>query len=103
MRDYVHAADCGGALAALLAGDVQGPVNVGTGRGTPVAEIARTVARLVGREDLLELGAIPGDDTSSVVADTTRLSEEVGYAVRHELEAGLEETVAWWRQRMRRR
>ncbi len=103
VRDYVHVADCGAALAELLAGEIQGPVNVGTGRGTPVAEIARTVARLVGREDLLELGALPGEDRTQVVADTTRLREEVGYTVRYELEAGLEQTVAWWRQRTRRR
>ena len=33
VRDYVHVADCGEALAALLGSSVQGAVNVGTGQG----------------------------------------------------------------------
>ena len=36
----------------------------------PVAEIARTVARLVGREDLLELGAIPATTPPAWPTDT---------------------------------
>ena len=103
VRDYVHAADCGGALAALLASPVQGAVNVGTGRGTPVAEVARTVARLAGAAELLRVGALPGEDRTRVVADTARLREEVGYIPRWELEPGLRDTVEWWRQRLRRR
>jgi nucleoside-diphosphate-sugar epimerase len=103
VRDYVHVADCGAALAALVAGSATGSVNVGTGQGAPVAEIARTVARLVGREDLLRVGAIPGEDETRVVADTTRLREEVGFTPRYELEKGLREAVDWWRQPTRRR
>jgi nucleoside-diphosphate-sugar epimerase len=103
VRDYVHAADCGGALAALIASRAQGAINIGTGRGTSVAEIVRNVSELVDREDLLEVGALPGEDVTRVVADTTRLHEEIGYDVRYDLEAGLEDTVAWWRQRTRRK
>jgi nucleoside-diphosphate-sugar epimerase len=103
VRDYVHVADCGGALAALLASSVQGAVNVGTGQGARIADVARTVARLVGREDLLQVGAVPGDDRTQVVADTARLREEVGFAPSWSLEGGLRDSVDWWRQRMRRR
>jgi nucleoside-diphosphate-sugar epimerase len=103
VRDYVHVADCGGALAALVASSVQGAVNVGTGQGARIADVARTVARLVGREDLLRVGAVPGDDRTQVVADTARLREEVGFAPRWTLEDGLRDSVEWWRQRTRRR
>ncbi len=103
VRDYVHVADCGEALAALIASPVEGAVNVGTGDGTQVAEVARTVARLVGREDLLRVGAVPGDDRTRVVADMTRLRDDVGFTPRWGLEDGLRDAVEWWRQRMRRR
>jgi nucleoside-diphosphate-sugar epimerase len=102
VRDYIHVADCGRALAALVDSGVQGDVDIGTGRGTAVAEIARTIARLLGREELLEVGALPGDDESRVVADTTRL-REVGFTPRYELEEGLRDAVEWWSQRTRRR
>jgi nucleoside-diphosphate-sugar epimerase len=103
VRDYIHVADCGKALAALLDSGVQGDVEIGTGRGTAVAEIARMIARLLGREELLRVGALPGDDESRVVADTARLRDEVGFTPRYELEEGLRDAVEWWRQRTRRR
>jgi nucleoside-diphosphate-sugar epimerase len=103
VRDFIHVEDCGAALASLLGSDVEGEVEIGTGHGTPVAEVALTIARLVGREDLLRVGAIPSDDESRVVADPARLREEVGFTPQHGLEDGLRETVDWWRQRTRRR
>ena len=97
VRDFVHVADVAGALAALVDCDVRGDVNVGTGRGHSVADVATTVARLVGREDLLRLGAIEAtDDAPAVVADVTRLRDEVRFSPRYDLEEGLRDTVAWW-------
>jgi nucleoside-diphosphate-sugar epimerase len=103
VRDFVHVADCGRALAALLDSGVQGDVEIGTGRATSVAEIARTIGRLLGREELLRVGALPGDDESRVVADTARLRDEVGVTPQYGLEEGLRDAVEWWRQRTRRR
>jgi len=103
VRDFIHVDDCGRALAALVDSGVEGDVEIGTGDGTPVAEVAQTIARLLGREELLRVGAIPSDDESRVVADTTRLREEVGFTPQWELDDGLRETVEWWRQRTRRR
>jgi nucleoside-diphosphate-sugar epimerase len=103
VRDFVHVADCGKALAALLDSGVQGDVEIGTGRGTAVAEIARAIGRLLGREELLRVGALPGGDESRVVADAARLRDEVGVTPRYELEEGLRDAVEWWRQRTRRK
>jgi nucleoside-diphosphate-sugar epimerase len=103
VRDFVHVADCGRGRAALLGSGVQGDVEIGTGRATSVAEIARTIGRLLGREELLRVGALPGDDESRVVADTARLRDEVGVTPQYGLEEGLRDAVEWWRQRTRRR
>ena len=98
VRDFVHVADCGAALAGLLDSGATGPVNIGSGRGVRVADVATTLARLVGREELLRIGALPGgDDSTSVVADTRRLRDEVGFVPRHDLESGLHHAVEWWR------
>jgi nucleoside-diphosphate-sugar epimerase len=103
VRDFLHVTDCGAALAALLDSEVAGPVNVGSGEGTPVADVAESVAGIVGCPELLRLGALPGDDETRVVAATERLRDEVGFVPRFGLEEGLRDTVEWWRQRMRRR
>jgi nucleoside-diphosphate-sugar epimerase len=103
VRDFIHVSDCGGALAALLDSDATGPVNVGSGEGVSVAEVAEAVARIVGRPELLWLGALPGGDRTSVVAAVSRLRDEVGFRPRLSLEQGLRDAVEWWRQRTRRR
>jgi nucleoside-diphosphate-sugar epimerase len=103
VRDFIHVADCGAALAALVDSEVTGPVNVGSGQGTTVLEVATTIGRIIGRENLLRVGAIRSDDGWSVVAAIDRLRDEVGFVPRYELEAGLRDAVDWWAQRTRRR
>jgi nucleoside-diphosphate-sugar epimerase len=98
VRDFIHVADCGAALAALVESEVSGAVNVGTGVGVSVAEVATCVARIIGREDGLRLGALPSADGGTrVVADVGRLRDEVGFVPRHDLDSGLRDAVDWWR------
>lgn len=99
-RDFLHVGDAAAALVALLESDVRGPVNVGSGRATAVRDIALRLAAMLDGEELLRLGALPaGSEESLVVADIERLSREVGFRPRFDLEGGLADTVAWWRER----
>ena len=40
------------------------------------------------------------NDVDLIVADTTRLSQEVGWAPRHDIGTSLQQTVAWWRDQL---
>ena len=86
--------DCGSALAALVGGRVVGSVNIGTGRGSSIAEVAGTVARILGREELLRVDP-PGELASTVIASVSRLRDELGFVARFDLESGLRQTVNW--------
>ena len=103
VRDFLHVHDCGRALAAVVDAELTGPVNIGSGNGTSVADVATTLAEIVGREDLLRLGELGDGDETRVVADVGRLAGELGFEPRYGLEDGLRDTVEWWRQRTRRR
>lgn len=102
LRDYMHVADVGAALAALLAVDLDGSVNIGSGEARALREIVETIGRESGREDLLEIGALPArpGDPDLLVADVTRLRDEVGFRPRFALDDGLASTVAWWREQV---
>jgi dTDP-L-rhamnose 4-epimerase len=102
LRDFIHVADVAGAFVALLESDVEGPVNIATGDAVEVREVIETIAAHTGREDLLRWGAIPraASDPDAIVADATRLREEVGFAAEIALADGLRETVEWWRARL---
>jgi nucleoside-diphosphate-sugar epimerase len=100
VRDFVHVDDCGAALAALADSEVVGAVNVGTGYGTSVSDVATTVARALDREDLLRIGS--SKEPSELVAAVERLRDEVGFVPRYDLQTGVRQTVDWL-QRNRRR
>lgn len=95
-RDFIHVRDAGGALGALLDSDVTGPVNVGTGTATPIAEVARRLGILLGRPDLIHLGAIEAgpNEPGFLVADISRLRNEVGFVPKITLAEGLQDTLA---------
>lgn len=89
----------GAAIAAVLAADVDGPVNIGSGEAVAVRTVAERIAALVGRPDLLAFDESPrGPDL--LVADVTRLSTEVGFTPASRVMEALGETVNWWRGRV---
>ncbi len=99
LRDYLFTLDAAGALVALLDSDLEGAVNVASGEATRLADLIRQTAGKLGREDLVELGAVPvpEDDPPLVVADVTRLREELGWRPSWDVDAALDHTIDWWR------
>ena len=100
-RDFLHVDDVAGAFAALLDSEVCGAVNIASGLAVEVRGIVESLARAAGRPDLLDVGALasrPGDP-AELVADVTRLRDEVGFAPVIGLDEGLAATIAWWRDR----
>ena len=102
VRDFLHVADAGSALAALVDSDVEGPVNVASGNALPLRELLNVLGEKLGRSELIRLGAKPSPENEPPVlaADTRRLNREVGWEPSMDLESGLEATVEWWRNRL---
>jgi nucleoside-diphosphate-sugar epimerase len=101
VRDFLDVRDIGRCLALLLASEVEGAVNVASGAGVSVARIAELLGDMIGRPDLVQLGAVslPREEPASIVADISRLMVEVGAKPEISLEQGLSDAVAWWRER----
>jgi len=99
VRDFLYVDDVAGAIVALLESPVTGAVNVGSGQPLSVADLSTRVGTLLGRLELVRLGArpTPPGETPLVVADVTRLRDEVGWAPAYSLDQALEATAAWWR------
>jgi nucleoside-diphosphate-sugar epimerase len=98
VRDYLYAGEAASALARLLAVDFAGVVNVASGRPVALADLARAVARRLGGEAVLDLGALPppAGEAPTVVADIERLSRDVGWRPARSLGESLDETIRWW-------
>lgn len=102
IRDYSHVEDVASALWAMAKSNVVGAVNVGSSQPVSVASVAARLGELLGGQELLRFGARPSPpgDPPFLVANTDRLSNEVGWLPRYDLEAGLAHTVAWWRSHL---
>ncbi len=100
VRDFIAVEELGEAFAALVCSDVDGAVNVASGRGVAVRDLVALVARETGREDLVRPGALAPrpDDPPFLVADTGRLERETGWRAQEPLEDGIARAVAWWRK-----
>jgi nucleoside-diphosphate-sugar epimerase len=99
IRDYLYVQDAADALIALLDSQVTGPVNIASGQPIALKGVISEIARKLDGENLILLGAIPAhsNDTHLVVADINRLTNELGWKQRYNLDEGLEQTIEWWK------
>jgi nucleoside-diphosphate-sugar epimerase len=95
VRDYLHVDDVAGALARVTLGDVEGAVNIGSGRPRTVREIVLTIADMLGRRSLLQLGGRPEprEEPHFLCANTTTLRTQVGWQPELTLEEGLARAI----------
>jgi UDP-glucose 4-epimerase len=94
-RDYVQVADVVSALLAAEASDDPGPLNVGTGVETNVLELAERVGGAFGRDDFEpEFAPAREGEIERTSLDTTHTAERLGWRAEHDIEAGLEQTLA---------
>ena len=99
IRDFIYVVDAAQAFAKLCDSGVEGPVNIASGKARRIEELLREVERQTGTTDLLRIGARPmhTHEAPALVADVTRLREEVGISEATSLEEGVRATVTWWK------
>ena len=99
IRDFLHVADVGSAIAAVATSGLTGAVNIGSGRPVTVREIVATIADVLGCPERVRFGARPDNPTDPpfICADNRRLTEGTGWAPRFDLASGLADTIAWRR------
>jgi nucleoside-diphosphate-sugar epimerase len=102
IRDLLYSGDAADAFVALLESDFHGPVNIASGRGIPVRTLVSEIGAAVGRPDLIRFGEVDlGEgEPSALVADTRRLTNDVGWSPAVDIPTGVQQTVAWWREHL---
>jgi UDP-glucose 4-epimerase len=98
--DFVHCADIARAnLLAAVAPVTDAVFNIGSGRETSLLQLARGMARAMGRPTLRPVLG-PERAVNPVprrLADVSAAREQLGFEARIGLAAGLRDLVAWWR------
>lgn len=103
VRDFLHVADVADALVSLLVSPITGAVNIGSGEGLAIRDVAGRIAVRMRSPQLLRLGALPtrAGEPELLVADTGRLRETLGWKPKFDLDRGLDDAIAWWKSETR--
>jgi GDP-L-fucose synthase len=95
-REFLHVDDLADACLFLMESyDDERWINVGWGRDASIAELAHTIAGVVGFSGSLRFDPCRPDGTPRKLLDTTRLSA-LGWVPRIGLETGIRATYAWF-------
>jgi len=97
-RDFLYVDD--GAEGVLLAAEKLTepiPINLGTGRETPIRELAEGIARAVGYQGRVVWDTTKPDGAPRRALDISRARTVLGWYPKVSLEDGLARTVAWYR------
>ena len=97
----MHSVDAGRAFAALYAApSVTGAVNVADGNAHTLLQIANELREIIGRGNVdNEAYEMRSDEPEFLVADTTRLLDEVKFSPHYDLRTGLDNCITWWRDK----
>ena len=94
IRDFIHARDCARGMMMMVEKGINEPVNLGSGSGVTIKEVAEAVANVTNKELLW--------DTSKPMGDAKRLmsterAESHGFKVEISLDEGIKETIEWFK------
>lgn len=93
-KDYIFIEDLANAILTVGEKRFQGPINLGTGTGITVRQIAQTLGQMLGRTELIEEASpATSDPLDYLVADASRL-RGLGWQPQHSLNEGLRKLVA---------
>jgi GDP-L-fucose synthase len=97
-REFLYVADAarGIRLAAEQLTDPE-PINLGSGHEISIRDLAQKIADHVGYRGKLVFDPNQPDGQPRRCLDTTRAKAQIGFEATTELDAGIAETVAWYR------
>ena len=93
VRDFIHARDVARGMMLVVEQGFSQPVNLGSGTGVRIRDVAETVARLMGIALVWDTTKPAGD--ARRLMDTAR-AESIGFRPAVSLQDGIAETLAWY-------
>jgi UDP-glucose 4-epimerase len=99
VRDFVHVLDLADAhtraVEHLLSNGKSHALNLGTGRGTSVKELLKTVQDVVGKAINVQYGPRREGDSPALVADSSLAKQILGWSPQHDLQSIIRTAWNW--------
>ncbi len=99
-RSFCYCDDLIDGIYKLLHSDEKLPTNIGNPREMTILEFAEAVQRLTGTKSKIVFKDLPTDDPKVRQPDITKAKSVLGWTPKVDLEAGLERTLAYFKERV---
>ncbi len=99
-REFLYVDDCATAIQqAIISYNNPQPVNVGTGREITIMELAQKLQRIMGHKGSIWFNSEHPDGQPRRCLDTSKAKYYFGFEAKVDLDAGLQSTIEWFRER----
>lgn len=95
-RDYVHAQDLSDGIVAAIQSDASGPIQLGTGIGTPLNEMIEMLREISGEDIVVDYQPFRDGEIVHTWCDISHARAVLGYDPKIVLRDGLEESWRWF-------
>jgi nucleoside-diphosphate-sugar epimerase len=96
IREFIYVGDAAEAVVRLLESGYTEPLNIGTGVGTSIKELAELIARFADFTGEIVWDASKPDGVGRKVLEVSRMKRVLNWEPPTSLEAGLEKTIRWY-------
>ena len=97
-QDYLHVEDTARGIVDVFESDIQGAVNICSGKPVQLRTIVEKIAQLTNFKGNIRWGAIPAAFGDDLVAGSNEKLKSIGWKPKYDLETGLIQTINWWRE-----
>jgi len=94
IRDIIHAEDVARGMIHMVENEVTEPVNLGSGTGVTIKEVAEIIAEYFGKELIWDKTKPSGD--AKRLMDMSK-AESYGYSPKTSLKQGIIDTIEWYK------
>lgn len=97
-QDYLHVEDTACGIVDVFEADIQGAVNICSGKPVQLRTIVEKIAELTNFKGNILWGAIPAAFGDDLVCGNNEKLKSIGWKPKYDLETGLIQTINWWRE-----
>ena len=96
-QDYLHVEDTARGIVDVFESDVQGAVNICSGKPVQLRYIVNKIAELTDFKGQILWGAVPAAFGDDLVVGNNEKLKSIGWMPKYTLDEGLKATIDWWK------
>lgn len=100
-QDYLYLEDTVDGIIKVFESDIQGAVNICSGKPVQLREIVNKIAELTNFNGKILWGAIPSAFDENLTVGNNEKLKSLNWEQRYSLEEGLKLTVDWWKDKLK--